>query len=72
MKAGAGPQLENGETLQDGAVWVKGQDGVLLRVPSTEQELNTTAFKKQNCIPNMGELSAINTGFCHCDRENIL
>ncbi|CAG9105888.1 unnamed protein product [Plutella xylostella] len=54
MKAGAGPQLENGETLQDGAVWVKGQDGVLLRVPSTEQELNTTAFKKQNCIPNMG------------------
>ncbi|XP_063367155.1 uncharacterized protein LOC134655649 [Cydia amplana] len=54
LKAGAGPQVENGATLQDGGVWVTGLDGRLMRIPSTEAELNSTAFKKQNCIPNMG------------------
>ncbi|KAJ0173787.1 hypothetical protein K1T71_010936 [Dendrolimus kikuchii] len=54
LKAGAGPQIENGNTLQDGGVWVTGMDGRLMRIPSTEAELNTTAYKKQNCIPNMG------------------
>lgn len=54
LKAGAGPQVENGATLQDGGVWVNDLDGQLMRIPSTEAELNTTLFKKQNCIPNMG------------------
>ncbi|KAJ8724093.1 hypothetical protein PYW07_008073 [Mythimna separata] len=54
LKAGAGPQVENGATLQDGGVWVAGHDNRLMRVPSTEAELNSTAFKKQNCVPNMG------------------
>ncbi|XP_049878069.1 uncharacterized protein LOC126375215 [Pectinophora gossypiella] len=54
LKAGAGPQIENGATLQDGGVWVYGLDARLMRIPTTEAELNTTAFKKQNCIPNMG------------------
>ncbi|CAH2045905.1 unnamed protein product, partial [Iphiclides podalirius] len=54
LKAGAGPTIENGATLQDGGVWVPGPDGRLMRVPSTEGELNTTSWKKQNCIPNMG------------------
>ncbi|XP_050666089.1 uncharacterized protein LOC126966174 [Leptidea sinapis] len=54
LKAGAGPQVENGATLQDGGVWVKDLEGQLIRIPSTEAELNTTLFKKQNCIPNMG------------------
>lgn len=54
LKAGAGPQIENGNTLQDGGVWVNGLDGRLMRIPCTEAELNTTKFKKQNCIPNMG------------------
>ncbi|CAB3246305.1 unnamed protein product [Arctia plantaginis] len=54
LKAGAGPQVENGATLQDGGVWVSDLDGRLMRIPSTEAELNSTAFKKQNCIPNMG------------------
>ncbi|XP_075982744.1 uncharacterized protein LOC142980983 isoform X2 [Anticarsia gemmatalis] len=54
LKAGAGPQVENGATLQDGGVWVADLDGRLMRIPSTEAELNSTAFKKQNCIPNMG------------------
>ena len=55
LKAGAGPQVENGATLQDGGVWVAGHDKRLMRIPSTEAELNSTAFKKQNCIPNMGK-----------------
>lgn len=54
LKAGAGPQVENGYTLQDGGVWVPDLDGRLMRIPSTEAELNSTAFKKQNCFPNMG------------------
>ncbi|XP_073950700.1 uncharacterized protein [Choristoneura fumiferana] len=54
LKAGAGPQVENGATLQDGGVWVTGLDGRLMRIPSTEAEINSTMFKKQNCIPNMG------------------
>ncbi|XP_047033656.1 uncharacterized protein LOC110383327 isoform X1 [Helicoverpa armigera] len=54
LKAGAGPQVENGATLQDGGVWVAGHDLRLMRIPSTEAELNSTTFKKQNCIPNMG------------------
>ncbi|XP_032521368.2 uncharacterized protein LOC116773093 [Danaus plexippus] len=54
LKAGAGPQVENGATLQDGGVWVKDLEGQYIRIPSTEAELNTTQFKKQNCIPNMG------------------
>ncbi|XP_037876291.1 uncharacterized protein LOC101741041 [Bombyx mori] len=54
LKAGAGPQIENGATLQDGGVWVAGPDAHLLRIPTTEAELNSTFFKKQNCIPNMG------------------
>ncbi|XP_064074004.1 uncharacterized protein LOC113403928 isoform X1 [Vanessa tameamea] len=54
LKAGAGPQVENGATLQDGGVFVNDLDGQLMRIPSTEAELNTTLFKKQNCIPNMG------------------
>ncbi|XP_035449380.2 uncharacterized protein LOC118275500 [Spodoptera frugiperda] len=54
LKAGAGPQVENGATLQDGGVWVVGHDSRLMRIPSTEAELNSTTFKKQNCIPNMG------------------
>ncbi|XP_045502843.1 uncharacterized protein LOC123699848 isoform X1 [Colias croceus] len=54
LKAGAGPQVENGATLQDGGVWVSDLEGQLIRIPSTEGELNTTLFKKQNCIPNMG------------------
>ncbi|XP_041969157.1 uncharacterized protein LOC121726007 [Aricia agestis] len=54
LKAGAGPQVENGATLQDGGVWVKDFDNQLTRIPSTEAELNSTLFKKQNCIPNMG------------------
>ncbi|XP_072929570.1 uncharacterized protein [Epargyreus clarus] len=54
LKAGAGPQVENGATLQDGGVWVTGPDKKLMRIPTTEAELNTTAFKKQNCVPNMG------------------
>ncbi|XP_026735060.1 uncharacterized protein LOC113498978 isoform X1 [Trichoplusia ni] len=54
LKAGAGPTLESGATLQDGGVWVAGHDKRLMRIPSTEAELNSTTFKKQNCIPNMG------------------
>ncbi|KAJ2942049.1 hypothetical protein O0L34_g10966 [Tuta absoluta] len=54
LKAGAGPQMENGATLQDGGVWVHGLDARLMRIPTTEAELNTTTFKKQNCVPNMG------------------
>ncbi|CAH0728203.1 unnamed protein product, partial [Brenthis ino] len=54
LKAGAGPQVENGATLQDGGVWVSDLEGQLVRIPSTEAELNTTIFKKQNCVPNMG------------------
>lgn len=54
LKAGAGPTIENGATLQDGGVWVQGLDSRLMRIPSTEAELNSTDFKKQNCIPNMG------------------
>lgn len=54
LKAGAGPTIENGATLQDGGVWVKGPDGHLMRIPTTEAELNSTKYKKQNCIPNMG------------------
>ncbi|XP_039758027.1 uncharacterized protein LOC120632271 [Pararge aegeria] len=54
LAAGAGPQMENGATLQDGGVWVNDPDGQLMRIPSTEAELNTTLFKKQNCVPNMG------------------
>ncbi|CAH4031502.1 unnamed protein product [Pieris brassicae] len=54
LKAGAGPTVENGATLQDGGVWVSDLEGQLIRIPSTEAELNTTLFKKQNCIPNMG------------------
>ncbi|XP_013171136.1 PREDICTED: uncharacterized protein LOC106120358 [Papilio xuthus] len=54
LKAGAGPTIENGATLQDGGVWVAGPDNRLMRIPSTEGELNTTSWKKQNCIPNMG------------------
>lgn len=55
LKAGAGPTLESGATLQDGGVWVAGHDKRLMRIPSTEAELNSTTFKKQNCIPNMGK-----------------
>ncbi|XP_028176480.1 uncharacterized protein LOC114364499 isoform X3 [Ostrinia furnacalis] len=54
LKAGSGPQVENGETLQDGGVWVTGLDGKLLKIPISEAELNTTAYKRQNCVPNMG------------------
>ncbi|CAK1583379.1 unnamed protein product [Parnassius mnemosyne] len=54
LKSGAGPTIENGATLQDGGVWVPGPDGRLIRIASTEAELNTTSWKKQNCIPNMG------------------
>ncbi|KAM3962541.1 uncharacterized protein ACR2FA_003446 [Aphomia sociella] len=54
LKAGAGPQVENGATLQDGGVWVTGLDGRLLRIPTKEADLNNTLYKKQNCVPNMG------------------
>ncbi|XP_026315046.1 uncharacterized protein LOC113226571 isoform X2 [Hyposmocoma kahamanoa] len=54
LKAGSGPQIENGATLQEGGVWVYGPDVKLMRIPTTEAELNNTIFKKQNCIPNMG------------------
>ncbi|XP_050666090.1 uncharacterized protein LOC126966175 [Leptidea sinapis] len=54
LKAGAGPQVENGDTLQDGGVWVKDLEGQLIRIPSTEAELSKTLFKKQNCYPKMG------------------
>ncbi|XP_060805302.1 uncharacterized protein LOC106129042 [Amyelois transitella] len=55
LKAGAGPQIENGETLQDGGVWVTGLDGRLLRIPIDEDDIaSKTLYKKQNCVPNMG------------------
>ncbi|VVC88361.1 unnamed protein product [Leptidea sinapis] len=58
LKAGAGPQVENGDTLQDGGVWVKDLEGQLIRIPSTEAELSKTLFKKQNCYPKMASLQA--------------
>ncbi|RVE44600.1 hypothetical protein evm_010738 [Chilo suppressalis] len=54
LKAGAGPQAANGETLQDGGVWVTGLDGKLFKIPTSEAEISTTPFTKQNCVPNMG------------------
>lgn len=38
-------------------------DGRLMRIPSTEAELNSTAFKKQNCIPNMGKNFLLTSNF---------
>ncbi|KAL4705608.1 hypothetical protein ACJJTC_012855 [Scirpophaga incertulas] len=54
LKAGSGPQVENGQTLQDGGVWIMGPSGKLEKIPISEAQLNTTAFVRQNCIPNMG------------------
>ncbi|KAJ2953101.1 hypothetical protein O0L34_g663 [Tuta absoluta] len=54
LKTGAVPTVENGQTLQDGGVWIHGLDDELLKIPATEAELEKSVFKKQNCIPNMG------------------
>ncbi|XP_050666091.1 uncharacterized protein LOC126966176 [Leptidea sinapis] len=54
LQANAGPRVENGDTLQDGGVWVNDLEGQLIRIPSTEAELSMTLFKKQNCHPKMG------------------
>lgn len=54
LEAGAGPKVVNKATLQEGAIWVKDLEEKLMRIPTDEQKLKNTPFKKQNCIPNKG------------------
>ncbi|KAI5632890.1 hypothetical protein NE865_14383 [Phthorimaea operculella] len=54
LKSGAVPTIENGQTLQDGGLWIHGLNDELLKIPITKEELDKSVFKMQNCIPNMG------------------
>ncbi|KAJ2942055.1 hypothetical protein O0L34_g10973 [Tuta absoluta] len=55
LKTGALPTIENGQILQDGGVWVHGLNNIdMIKMPTSEAELQKTAFKKQNCVPAQG------------------